>query len=404
MPRFTFPPSARLAVSLIFLIRGITLGNWFPRIPGIADRLSLSSSELGLLMFGTAAGCLFSFGIAARLMRRRGSAKTILLFSIPYPIVFALIGLAPNLLFLAIGMIAFGLVGGGYDISTSVQGGVVERHTRQPLISSLYGFFSLGALIGSATGGFAAQTDVSLFTQFTIISLIAVPTVIYLTTRLLPDESRKVSTPRKRRRFALTLPPRVLLPFGIMVFCVALGEETINNWVALYLRQDLGTSAGIGAMAYTAFSVSTLAGRLLGDRIISRIGVDRVLTGGSLLAAAGIGFGVLINQPWSVLAGYAIVGAGLSVVVPVTYRAAGTIPGVSPGDAAAGIASIGYMGYLVGPILVGFISDIASLRVAFALVAVSLIGISVMVRRSPMDTERPTVTESPMPDAEPATA
>lgn len=188
-----------------------------------------------------------------------------------------------------------------------------------------------------------------------------------------------------------------------MVFCVALGEETINNWVALYLRQDLGTSAGVGAMAYMAFSISTLAGRLLGDRITERIGVDRVLTAGSLLAAGGIGFGILIDQPWSILAGYAVVGAGLSIVVPVTYRAAGTIPGVSPGDAAAGIASIGYIGFLLGPILVGIISDNASLRIAFALFAMFLIGISVMVRMRPMDTERPTVTEV-LPDAEVAAA
>lgn len=403
MPRITFPLSARIAISLVFLIRGFILGNWFPRIPGIADRLSLSSSELGLLMFGTAVGCLFSFGIAARLTRSRGSAQSILLFSIPYPIIFALIGLAPNLFLLAIGMIAFGLVGGGYDISTSVQGGIVERRTRKPIISSLYGFFSLGTLIGSASGGLAAQLRIPLYMQFTVISLVAVPTVIYLTTRLLPDESRRASTPRKRHRFALTLPPRVLVPFGIMVFCVALGEETINNWVALYLRQDLGTSAGLGAMAYTAFSVSTLAGRLLGDKIIERIGVDRVLSGGSLLAAGGIGFGILINQPWSVLAGYAVVGAGLSIVVPVTYRAAGTLPGVSPEDAAAGVASIGYMGYLVGPILVGFISDVASLRTAFGLIAVALIGIFLMVRVSPMNAERPTVTEA-LPDAELARA
>jgi MFS family permease len=179
------------------------------------------------------------------------------------------------------------------------------------------------------------------------------------------------------------MPPKALLPLGGTIIAVGLGEETINNWVALYMRQDLGSSAAIAGFAFTAFSIATFTGRILGDRIIARVGVDRVLSGGSLIAAGGIAFGLLVNQPWSMVAGYAVVGAGLSLVVPVTYRRAGEMPGMSPAEAVSRVASIGFIGFMSGPILIGFLSDLLSLRFAIGVIAVALLGILVMARLNP---------------------
>src|SRR5699024_8923026 len=137
------------------------------------------------------------------------------------------------------------------------QGGVVERTTKRALISTLYGFFSLGTLIGSFLSGFIAQADIAIALQFAVISLVAAPLFIWLNRLLLPDETREVPPPKVRRRFRISFPPRVLWPLGVMVICVTLGEETINNWVALYMRQDLGSSPAVGGFAYTAFAVAT---------------------------------------------------------------------------------------------------------------------------------------------------
>jgi len=401
LPRFQFPPSPRLSIALIFLIRGFIVGNWFPRIPGLVQRLEIPSSLLGIIWFLLAAGCIVSFAIAAQLMKRTGSARAILMFAVPYPIILTLVSLAPNVWLFGGGLIAYGLVAGGIDVSTSVQGGVVERATHRPLVSSLYGYFSLGALVGSFVSGLVAQARIPSPLQFAILAIVSVPLFIYLSRRLLPDDRLETSISPARRRYRLNLPPRVLWPLGALIFCVALGEESINNWVALYMRQDLGSSPAIAGFAYTAFAVATFGGRILGDPVMQRFGVDRVLMSGSLLAAAGIGFGILVNQPWAMLVGYAAVGMGLSVVVPVTYRRAGELPGMSAASAVAAVASIGYFGFLVGPMLIGFIADLWSLRAALALVGMSLVGIFVMVRISPSESVFTPPTEQEPPPAHP---
>ncbi len=380
--RLALPP--RLAISLIFLTRGVLLGSWFPRIPGIVGELGISSSLLGLVWFSLAAANIAGFSIAARLIRARGTASSYLLFALPYPLLFILGAAAPSIPLFWLTMLVFGTLNGGIDVSTSVQGGIVERATRRPLVSALYGFFSLGALIGSFSSGLIAQAGVSSPLQFTVLAVVAVPAMAIFRASLLPDEVRPATaTPPARRGLRLSLPPRALLPLGITIIAIGLGEESINNWVALYMRHDLGSSAAIGGFAYTAFSIATFTGRILGDRIIARFGVDRVLSGGSVLAAGGIGFGLLVNQPWAMVLGYAVVGAGLSLVVPVTYRRAGEIPGMSPADAVSRVASIGFIGFMSGPILIGFLSDLLSLRVALGVIAVSLLAILAMVRVNP---------------------
>jgi MFS family permease len=381
LPGLPYAISPRLAISLIFLMRGIILGSWFPRIPGIAEKLDIPSSQLGLVWFTAAACNILAFSIAARLVRRFGTATTQLFFAIPYPLVYMLAGFAPTFPLFWLAILGTGLAGGGYDISTSVQGGIVERATKRPLVSALYGYFSLGALIGSFISGLVAQAGVPMGVQFAVISAVAIPASLILRSGLLPDEKRPTAPAAKRRRFAL--PSKALLPLGITIICVALGEETINNWVALYMRSDLGSDPAIAGFAYTAFAVATFTGRILGDRVISRIGVDRVITGGAVLAAGGVAFGIIVNQPWSMVAGYTVVGAGLSVMVPVTYRRAGETPGMSPADAVSQVASIGFIGFMVGPVLIGLLSDLISLRFVLALVALVLLGIVAMVRLSP---------------------
>lgn len=377
--RPAFALSPRLAIATFFVFKGFVLGNWIPRIPGLVERLDIARGELGLIMFLGALGCLFSFGFAAKAIRSFGSARSALVFAATYLALFPAVVLAPNPWLLAAGMMLLGFTNGGYDVAIGVQGGVVERRSRKPLFSALYGYFSLGALAGSLCGGLAAQFRVPMLIQFGAIAVLGVPLLVWLRRSLLADEPQAASVGRTSRRFALALPPRAVWPLGALIFCIAIGEDSVANWSALYLRQDLGMSAGIGALAYISFSVTTLVGRLVGDAVINRFGVVRVLRGGSALAAAGLGGGVLVNQPWSILLGYAIVGAGISIVVPVTYRAAGNVSGIAPADAVAAIASLGYVGFLLGPPLIGAISDLLSLRIALGLVAVVLLGIQGLV-------------------------
>lgn len=371
--------SPRLAIAIAFLLRGFIQGSWYPRIPGVVEEVGVSSGKLGFIFFLLALGNIVAFSLAARLVSRIGSPRTAALFALPFAFIPVLLGVSNNLVQFAILMFVFGLFTGGFDISTSVQGAVVERRTHAPIISALYGLFSVGALVGSFSSGLLAQNGIDISLQFAVIGVISIPIILLVTSNLLPDDLVPANHGAKTRRLP-SLPPKVLLPLGLMIVCVALGEETVNNWAALYLREDLGASPAVGSFAYTAFAIATAIGRLIGDTVIARIGVDRTLIGGSTAAAIGVGMGMLINQPWAVILGYTVMGIGLSVVVPVTYRRANDVPGIPRASAVATVASIGFIGFLIGPLFVGAIADFASLRVAIGAISLVLLGIGILTR------------------------
>lgn len=373
--------SPRIAIAIAFLLRGIVQGSWYPRIPGVVADLQVNSAQLGVMFFLLALGNIAAFTIAARIIARIGTAKTQLIFALPFPIIIVGLSLAPGRAEFALGMLVFGLFTGAYDLSTSVQGAMVERRTGAPLISALYGFFSVGALAGSFSSGMIAQAHVPIPLHFSLLALITIPLTLLATRSMVADDM--IPVPGTRRRRLPTIPPKALLPLGLTIVCIALAEETINNWAALYIREDLGASAVVGSFAYTGFAITTAAGRLLGDRVIGMIGVDRTLSAGAVLAACGIGFGTLVNQPWAIIVGYGFMGLGLSVVVPVTYRRANQVPGIAPASAVATVASIGFVGFLFGPLLIGAVANLVSLRGAISLVAAVVLGIYVLTRLNP---------------------
>ncbi len=377
--------SSPVAISIAFLLRGFVQGSWYPRIPGAVSDVNVNPAQLGVIFFIYALGNIVAFTVAARLIARMGSAHTQMVFALPFALIVAALSLAEGTVSFAIGMFVFGLFTGGFDLSTSVQGAVVERRTHRPLISALYGFFSVGALSGAFTSGFLAQAGVDIALQFGIIGLIAIPIILIITTpNMQADDVVPIGRTAPRKRFPLpSLPPKMLLPLGLTIVCIALGEETINNWAAIYLRDHLDAAPAIASAAYTAFAIATALGRLAGDSVILRLGIDRTLISGSLMAALGLGFGMVINQPWAIISGYTLMGLGLAVVVPVTYRRANQVPGVAPAQAVATVASIGFLGFLVGPLLIGAIADLTSLRTAIMAVSVVLLGISVLTKLNP---------------------
>lgn len=382
--------SPRTAIATAFLLRGFVQGSWYPRIPGVVAKVDVNPSQLGFIFFLFALGNILAFAVSARLITRIGSPRTHLLFATPFALIVVAMSFAPGAFQFGLGMFVFGFFTGGFDISSSVQGAVVERQTSRPIMSTLYGLFSVGALAGSFSSGMLAQAKVSLPLQFTAIAVFAVPLAMVISRNMLPDDVVPASQ-APRSRHLPSLPPRILVPLGLMIVCIALGEETINNWAALYLRDMLGASPAESSFAYTAFAIATAVGRLLGDSILARVGVDRTLMSGSLIASFGVGFGMIVNQPWAIIFGYTLMGIGLSVVVPVTYRRANDIPGIPRAAAVATVASIGYIGFLVGPLLVGTIADLVSLRAAIGAISVVLLGVFVLARLNPTPVVLPAI-------------
>lgn len=355
-------------IAAIFLVNGLTLSSWISRIPTIADELDLGTGQVGTALMALAAGAIVAFPITGRLVDARSSGRTLLIFGLVMFLTLPLIGLVPSMLVLMPILFVFGMGNGGMDVSMNAQGIEVERAVGRSIMSSLHGFFSLGAVIGAGGGALAASLNAPPFAHFLIVTAIGLTVLARVRSWLIPDikEPRGDGAPTP----AFSLPPRSLWALGALAMAASISEGAMADWSGLYLHEYLGTSSGFAALGYASFSVLMLTGRFSGDKLVARFGAPAMVRSGGALAAIGLGIAVLINEPVVMLVGFGAVGLGLSVAYPLVFSAAGNHPTLSRGQAVASVATLGYAGFLAGPPLLGWLAEPTSLRVVMVIIVV----------------------------------
>jgi MFS family permease len=360
-------PGPRGAISAIFLVSGLIAGTWFGRIPAITSNLDLDKGQVGALILLLSVGSLVAFQFIGRAVTRFGSARVSWFSSSLAAVALTLLALAPNAVALGMALFASGFAIGATGVSMNAQGVIVQRHLGRPIMNSLHGCFTLGTLGGSAIGGMLARADVGPVPQFLGISVIAIAVVTAALPGLLDDDPVEGTAGSGH---GLALPPKALMPLGILAFCAGLGEGSMYDWSALYVHEDLGASESTGALAFATFSLAMLIGRFSGDRIVQRIGTVNVVRVGGSIAAVGLLGGLAVNSLAAVFVGFALLGLGLSVLMPLFYGAAGTHPGIPGVRGVAAIATMGFTGLLAGPPLLGTLAEVASLRASLGIVVV----------------------------------
>jgi fucose permease len=363
--RHATPRTAWLAIAAVFFVNGVTLASWISRIPTLTDRLDLRPGQVGLALMALATGALVAFPFTGRLVDTRSSATTVMLFALIMVLALPVVGASSHLVALILALCIFGFGNGGMDVAMNAQGIQVERFAGRSIINSLHGCFSLGAFIGAAVGAGAAQLDVPPLLHFLGVSAFGLVTLWQVRRWLIPD-ARDPRQPDSAPAFAL--PPRSLWLLGALALCASVAEGAMADWSGLYLRDVLQTSGGVAALGFAAFSVAMLVGRFSGDALVRRFGAPTLVRSGGVLAAAGLGIALVLNQPVVMLLGFAAVGLGLSVIYPLVFSAAGNHPTVSAGRAVASVATVGYGGFLAGPPILGWLAELTSLRAIFGLI------------------------------------
>jgi MFS family permease len=399
MPAVRIPRSipSHVALALLFATSGIMWGVWIARIPGIADSLDLSRAQLGAVLPAFSIGALIAFPVAAAVSSRLGSRTAIRAFGIGRAALFPLLAIAPSALTLTLALGLSGFAHGGLDVSLNAQGVEIERRTTGTILSRAHGSFSLGALAGSAGVGLAAQAGIALPAQFTAPAIIAATMFALIGPFLLDDDvkptpaTERLGTKRKWR--GVGMPPRALWALGAIAFITGIADEAIADWTTLFIRQDLGATPIVASLAYSIYSFAMLIGRFSGDSISRRVDAMRILQVAGSMGAVGLLLGTVVNAPVAMLAGIAIIGLGFSAIYPTLYRLAGNAPGIPRATSLATIATIAYLGFLVGPIIIGPIASVTSLRAALIGVGVMCMLIPLLSRRS-RERER-AVDESP---------
>jgi MFS family permease len=360
--------SPRTAVAAAFLIHSTVSGTWAPRLPAIKESLGLSDGELGTALVGLAIGLVVGTRVAGAPIDRWGSRP---FMRAGFPLLAATLllpGLAGSGLTLFASLLILGIASGALDVAMNAQGIEVERTLSKPILSGLHGLWSVGLGLGAAGAAVAAAADLDPLQHFAIIAaVLALASLVFLR-GLLPENEQvraELSDDVERVPVRWTLP---LILLGVIAFCSFVGEGSASDWSAVYMTQELGTSAALGALAFTAFAVTMAAARFAVDPLRTRVGNVTLVRGGSLVAAAGMAFGLIVHEPAAAILGFALLGLGLSAVVPIAFAAAGAIDPRATGRLVGRVATIGYVGSVAGPIMIGWLAEATSLRTSLGLV------------------------------------
>ncbi len=356
---------ARFAVGAMFFVQGFVAANWFVRIPAIKDQLHLSTSALGVSLLSLTVGLLIAMPVVGWLLTRAGSREVVTVTVLLFVVVPVLPALAVNQLTLMLALLIYGGTAGMLDVSMNVQGVAVEARMKRPLMSSFHGMYSAGGIAGSIIGGGLAALGISPRLHLFIVGLTLGLFGAFAARRLLPE-----SPSRRQHGPVFVRPSRALFALGIIAFCALLNEGAMSDWSAVYLRENIGTSAGLAAAGFAVFSVTMTAGRLAGDRWAERLGPASLMRIGGVLAALGLGVSLVFASLPVALLGFACVGAGMSFIFPLTVSAASRSGGMAPGPAIAAISTAGYSGLLAGPSSIGLSADLVTLRGALGIVVV----------------------------------
>jgi MFS family permease len=359
---------ARVAVWCYFLLPGVTLATWTARIPAIKVRLDLNDGTLSIGLLAVGVGAILSMQVVGRFIDRHGSAAAMVPCGALLAIAMIGPGFAGNLAELVLALLVVGVGYGLLDVAMNAQAVQVERAYRRPIMASFHAMYSIGGLAGALYGSLLARAGVGPGPTFLAIGLPMAVVVLLAGCWLLPPDSaavagkaRDLDRPGTTARWA----GHVFFLGVLGMFCM-LDEGSAADWSSVYLHDSLHASAALAPLAYGMFSVAMAFGRMIGDRLVARIGRVTVVRCGAALAAAGLGTGLLVGTPVAGIVGFGLLGAGLSCIIPQLFTTAGNWDPRRSGRLVAQVSSLSYLGLLVGPVVIGPVANVTGLPIALA--------------------------------------
>lgn len=367
--------AAAHATRVAFFISGFAMAAWAPLVPFTKDRLGLNEATLGVLLLCMGAGSIVSMPLAGALSARWGCRRVLVASALLVCASLPLLALVPTAHWLGVALFLFGAGIGGLGCAGNIQAILVERASGRPMMSGFHGLFSLGGVAGA--GGMIVLLGVlgaSLWQATGAVAAVVLALLALAAPHFLAGGGAQ-SGP------AFARPTGVVLFIGTLCFILFLAEGAMLDWSAVFLTQVQGMPAERAGLGYAAFATAMTVGRLTGDRWVRRIGPQRTVLAGALLAAAGLALATLAPTWQLALPGFALVGLGCSNIVPVLFSLAGRQHAMPESLAVPAIATMGYAGVLMGPALIGFVAHGTSLVAALLLLAGLLGAVAASARR-----------------------
>ena len=370
----------RLSVSLFYFAQGLCFGSWASRIPEIKVQLHLSDAQLGSILLGLPLGQLLTMPLSGRLVTAFGSRRILTVFAPFYAVALTNIGLATAGWQLLLCLLGFGIVGNLCNISLNTQAVAAEKKYGSPIMTSFHGVWSLGGLSGALIGMGLVNLHYVPFVHFCMITVLVWLHILINHKYLVPNpQSTQGSAVTKHKFF--TMPPVFLIQLGAIGFCSMATEGAMFDWSGVYFKTVVQVPKAYVVLGYASFMVMMATGRFLGDTMIQKYGRKRWLQVSGLLISTGMFISVSFPFLGPATLGFMLVGVGVSGIVPMVYSIAGNSKRVAPGMALAMVSGVSYFGFLLGPPLIGYISEATNLQYSYAIIGCFGLLITVMVAR-----------------------
>jgi MFS family permease len=369
----------RIAVAMVYFSMGLCFASWASRIPDIKTSLHLNDGMLGSILFALPVGQFLMMPFSGKLVTHFGSRRVIL-FALPlYTVCLSNIGLVKEGWQLAIALFLFGLAGNLCNISINTQGVTTEKLYQRPIMASFHGGWSLAGFTGALIGLLMINLKVAPYWHFLTIILI-VWVIVWINHPFLVKGKSGFNENEPKRKF-FSRPDSILLQLGIIGFCSMASEGAMFDWSGVYFKDVVKAPSSFVILGYTSFMIMMATGRFVADYVITKIGRKKLLQICGVMISTGLFTSVLFPNLITCTFAFMLVGLGVSSIVPTVYSAAGRHSKVPPGIALATVSSVSFLGFLMGPPLIGHIAQIAGLRYSFAVIGIFGIGISLLVSR-----------------------
>lgn len=369
----------RIAVALFYFSMGLCFASWASRIPDIKTALNLNDAAFGSILFALPVGQFLMMTFSGKLVTHYGSRK-MLLFALPiYTICLSNVGLVNQGWQLAIALFLFGVSGNLCNISLNTQGVAAEKLYGRSIMSSFHGGWSLAGFTGALIGLLMINLKVIPYIHFWIVILI-VSVIVWINHDYLIPVKSNVDQETPKRKF-FSKPDSTLLQLGIVGFCSMASEGAMFDWSGIYFKDVVKAPSSLVILGYTSFMIMMASGRFLADKLIAKFGRKYLLQVSGAMISSGLFMSVLFPFLITSTIGFMLVGLGVSSIVPTVYSTAGKNGKVAPGIAIATVSSVSFLGFLMGPPLIGYISAAAGLRYSFAVIGIFGICITLFVSK-----------------------
>jgi predicted MFS family arabinose efflux permease len=362
--------SPRVATFLVFGVNGAMIGTWVAHIPWLQDHLGVSTATLGLCLLCMAVGAVVAMPVTGLILDRRPSASVARWSTLVFCLMLPLPLLATSPLMLSPILFVFGASNGAMDVAMNAHGVAVQEKLGRPIMSSFHGGWSVGGFVAAGVVAVAAAAGLDPRVESLIVSVCLWLLSFWITQRLGTMSSHSSAS------HGFALPKRPVLLIGGLCFLVMLAEGAIGDWSGIYLKHNTGASTAAAAVAFTGFSLGMAIARLGGDFVNTRIGAGRLLRIGTALVAVALGAVLLVGHTVPAVIGFILCGLGIANAVPLLFSAAGRID--PPGPSLAAAFTLGYTGFIVGPPVIGVLSDQTGLPQTLALLTLALVAVSVL--------------------------